>query len=360
MRPPRKRNEIKQTIIQWIFERGLKPGDRLDGQNALAAHFHTTPVTVVRALNELSAEGILHRINGNGTFVGPPGGNTLREFCFVLPEPNLGTPERNPEFWHHVQTMQTAFTEAAGNNRLFSVRIVPDHIDPATAASSFQHYEAVFFHFASRPMAFLQYLIRQQSVPVVVFGQPAPDLPCLTIDHHPQREAELAVEFLLGRGYRDIAIIRDLADWCDAHETGYQVALSKAGIPFDPRRIIHAPQFSHVGGELAAQKLLASGIRCDAVFCCSDIFAHGLIEWMRHSGIKVPDQLGVMGFEGINALTQHAPYLTTMAFPYLKEISQALDLLADHKARHSPVQHIAAIGCIIEGLTTRPAANERR
>ncbi len=353
MRPPLKRREIKQTIVRWIFERGLKPGDKLDGQNALAAFFETTPVTVVRALNELASEGVIHRINGSGTFVGPPGGKTLREFCLVLPEPNMGTPERNPEFWHHVQTMQSAFMEAAGTNRLFSVRIVPEHIAPATAASSFQHYEAVFFHFASRPEAFLQYLIEQQSVPVVVFGQPAPELSCLTIDHCPQREANLAVEFLIDRGYRNIALVRDRADWCDAHETGYRAALRKANIRFSANRVLHVSSFSHLGAERAAQQLLDSGIKCDAIFCCSDILAYGIIEWMRHAGIKVPDDLGVMGFEGIRALTQHDPYLTTVAIPYHKEISDALELLAKRKVRHAPIQHIATVGRIVEGLTTR-------
>ncbi len=55
MRPPTTRRKIKRTIQQWITDRGLKAGDRLESQNALAAHFQTTAVTVVRALRELDA-----------------------------------------------------------------------------------------------------------------------------------------------------------------------------------------------------------------------------------------------------------------------------------------------------------------
>lgn len=354
MRSPIIREHIKQTIQRWIKERQMQPGDRLLGQNGLAAHFRTTSVTIVRALNELAEEGILHRVNGKGTFIGASSAARMPEICLVLPNAHLEDPRYNPDFWGHVQTMHQAFVEVAGASRLFCMRVVPRNIDPAAVIDSFAHYEAVFFHYSDRPTDFMLSLILHRKVPVVVFGEAEPALHCLTIDHDCQSEARLAVRYLLELGYRRIAYVGCSESWCASRTCGYRKALNEAGIRYNAKRVATAPVLCRTEGERAATVLLERGIPFDAVFCASDVFAHGVLSVFEHSGIRVPADVGVMGFDGIRALTQNTPYLTTLAIPYPDEIRRALDVIAQLKpCRHTPRQHFNLTGQIIEGATTR-------
>ncbi len=354
MRPPVMRENIKLTIQRWIAEQGLRPGDRIASQNDLAAHFNTTAVTVIRALRELSAEGVLHRVNGRGTFVGPPGAPRIPEICLVLPQAHLEDPRHNPDFWDHVQTMHRAFLSAAGASRLFSLRVVPRELDPASVVGHFSHYEAVFFHYSDRPEAFLLRLINERRVPVVVFGQPHPSMACLTIDHDSRQEARLAVDYLFGLGYRRIAYVGVDEPWCGTRTAGYAESLKQARVPYDEARVVQVDALYRTEGEQAAKTLLKRRLPCDAIFCASDVLAHGVLQTLAHAGVRVPEDVGVMGFDGIHALVNHAPHLTTVAIPYPREIQRALDIISAHPTRrHTPRRHLNVLGEIISGRTTR-------
>ena len=62
----------------------------------------------------------------------------------------------------------------------------------------------------------------------------------------------------------------------------------------------------------ATQKLIDSGIEFDAVFSASDLIAFGVIKCLRKNGLKVPDQVAVVGFDDIPAATYFSPSLTTV------------------------------------------------
>ncbi|GII29045.1 substrate-binding domain-containing protein [Planotetraspora mira] len=132
-----------------------------------------------------------------------------------------------------------------------------------------------------------------------------------------------ATRYLLARGYRRIGFVCGPQAEGPAAErvAGYRAALAEAGAPADPRLVVHT-HFSRAGGQEGAAVLLDLSEPPDAVLCANDIMAIGALETAALRGLRVPDDLAVMGFDDIEAAGLISPGLTTMANP-AREIGQA-------------------------------------
>ncbi|GII56830.1 hypothetical protein Pth03_52190 [Planotetraspora thailandica] len=137
-----------------------------------------------------------------------------------------------------------------------------------------------------------------------------------------------ATRHLLSRGYRRIAFVGGSGAEGPEPEgpaaervAGYRAALAEAGVPADPGLVVHT-HFSRTGGAEGAVRLLDLPDRPDAVLCANDIMAIGAVDAALARGLRVPDDLAVMGFDDIEAAGLISPGLTTMANP-AREIGQA-------------------------------------
>ncbi|MFJ4253763.1 LacI family DNA-binding transcriptional regulator [Microbacterium sp. NPDC090003] len=147
--------------------------------------------------------------------------------------------------------------------------------------------------------------IRQLSglgLPIIAIGGPHPSLDTLTVDE--LGIARLATEHLIGLGHRHIAYIGAGPEFDEGFHVptnrrlGFEKALSDAGIPVDPSLVV-AADFTIAGGVRAATQLLTgSGARPTAVFAASDEMAIGAILAAREQGLRVPDDLSVIGIDG--------------------------------------------------------------
>jgi LacI family transcriptional regulator len=126
--------------------------------------------------------------------------------------------------------------------------------------------------------------------------------------------ARLAVNHLIGLGRRRIATIagpQNLAPGID-RRLGYEDALTQAGIAFDPSLVIEG-DFTDEGGYGAMRELLPQ--RPDAVFAASDIMAIAAMRAIHEAGLKVPDDIAVVGFDDIDLAARASPTLTTIRQP---------------------------------------------
>ncbi|MCE2532415.1 MAG: substrate-binding domain-containing protein [Acidimicrobiia bacterium] len=78
--------------------------------------------------------------------------------------------------------------------------------------------------------------------------------------------------------------------------TGYEQALAEAGMPGDERLVVHASSFSMPAGAKAAMQLLQQDDPPTAIMCADDTLAFGVISAVRELGLRVPDDLAVMGY----------------------------------------------------------------
>ena len=142
-----------------------------------------------------------------------------------------------------------------------------------------------------------------------------------------------ATRHLHGLGRRGVAAIgaQDQPSAVTAHQrlAGYRSALDEAGLPFDPRLVARVDRFHRADGAAAMAALLDRPRRPDAVFCFNDLLALGAIRTLLARGVRVPQEVAVVGFDDIEDGRFSTPTLTTVA-PDTARIAQlAVDLLAE-------------------------------
>jgi LacI family transcriptional regulator len=155
-----------------------------------------------------------------------------------------------------------------------------------------------------------------QQVPVVVTGRriDVPGVFSLSVDD--AEGARMATAHLIGLGHRRIAFIGGPRDHPDAvaRLSGYRQALEDAGIVF-AQRLTAAGNFTEQGGLDAGERLLSLGEHFTAVFCANDQTAFGLQLALHRRGLKVPEDVSVVGFDDVAASAFFVPPLTTVRQP---------------------------------------------
>jgi DNA-binding LacI/PurR family transcriptional regulator len=177
-------------------------------------------------------------------------------------------------------------------------------------------------------------LARTSDTPLVLIGEGVYDVPYdhIAIDNIAASHA--AVRHLVSLGRRRIAFVgaqvgdpegARYGDQDDAVQTGdnrqsahlrlrgYREALAAAGLPFDPALVATTPQFGRRDGLLALRDLLSRDRPPDAVFGYNDLVAIGALRAIAEAGLRVPDQIAVIGIDDIEEGRFSNPTLTTIS-----------------------------------------------
>ncbi|PVZ84221.1 transcriptional regulator [Serratia sp. S1B] len=136
-----------------------------------------------------------------------------------------------------------------------------------------------------------------------------------------------ATTMLIRNGHTKIACITaDIPIDDKKHRIeGYLLAMANAGIIVPNSWIISVP-FNEKGGELAAEKLLASDHSFTAVLTFNDLMAAGMMRTFHHKNIRMPDDISIVGFDDIPLAKYLHPSLTTVHYPVEKIARRAAKL----------------------------------
>ncbi|MGH3168860.1 MAG: LacI family DNA-binding transcriptional regulator, partial [Trebonia sp.] len=108
---------------------------------------------------------------------------------------------------------------------------------------------------------------------------------------------------------------------------GYREGLREAGLPFDAALVADAPAFHRLDGAHAMARLLDGLVPPDAVFAFSDLLALGALRTCHDRGLRVPEDIAIVGFDDIEDGRYSVPSLSTVS-PDKGQIARlALDLL---------------------------------
>ncbi len=137
------------------------------------------------------------------------------------------------------------------------------------------------------------------------------DISIVTIDNY--HGARIATEHLLKLGRKHIGHISGPLEWWEARQRlrGWQDALRDAGLPANKRMAVEG-NWSSKSGKVAFQQLLTQYPEMDAVFVGNDQMALSALQTAFERGIPIPDQLAVVGFDGIPESEYYCPSLTTI------------------------------------------------
>ncbi len=152
---------------------------------------------------------------------------------------------------------------------------------------------------------------------------------CISIGATNFTGAVTATEHLLSLGHRRIghAAGPTSVECSEARLSGYASALRRAGIPFEEPLVTHG-LFDYEAGRKAGQDLLGLSDPPTAVFAASDEIALGFIEEARRRGVRVPQDLSVVGFDDTFLAARASPPLTTVAQPLIEMGQLAVRSLA--------------------------------
>lgn len=166
--------------------------------------------------------------------------------------------------------------------------------------------------------------------PLVMACEYAPELELPTVHIDNLTSAFEAVNYLTQMGHKRIAQISgpEKAALCEFRHQGYQQALRRAGITMNASYSI-ASDFTFQGGAKALRQLLALREPPTAIFCHNDMMAIGSIQEAKKLGLRVPQDISIVGFDDIEFSQYCDPPLTTISQPRYEIGRQAMLMMLE-------------------------------
>lgn len=182
-------------------------------------------------------------------------------------------------------------------------------------------------------------VLEEAGVPVVFIGRCPDGLGAASVDLDNVEGGRLAARHLIDRGRRRIAMIggpQDMPAAVDRRE-GFEQELAAAGL--EPSWLSFG-DFTLASGERETNALLASGTGFDALFASSDLMALGALKKLEGQGLRIPEDVAVIGFDDIDSAADETISLTTVVNPGRQLAARASATLLDLIAGRDTERHV--------------------
>jgi len=316
--------QIIEDVTRQISSGELKPGDRIASQTILAQKYGVSLITIKKATAELVSQGVLYSRVGKGTFVAP----TPKEVDHVTDD-SIGMVLRdlkNPFFSLIVQNVEEKVSDL-GYNLFLSIssdqeekeetliaRFREIGVSGMIIASMGQHHQVtnciLQLHKEKFPFVMVSYVQNE-------------DISYIGADH--VYGAHLATEHLLKLGYDRIGYISseegDVLG--DLRQKGYERALEEYGRSVNADYIFYLPfegvQDQYQAGHQVGLEFAALEDRPEAIFAYNDLSALGFEQAVIAQGLRVPEDVAIVGFDDIER-DLYAPVPLTTVRPHTSMI----------------------------------------
>jgi DNA-binding LacI/PurR family transcriptional regulator len=342
---------IFEKLHQEILSQRYKPGGRLPSEAELVRRFGASRMTVLKAIKELQALGIVNRRVGSGTFVAhhPTAGSHV----FGLLIPALG----QTEIFEAICQGMMLLPKASQHSLLWGHSISSDSQSEETAERLCQQYIAqkvsgVFFapieyslsrHETNRKIAAA---LDRAGIPIVLLDRCLAPYPkrakydLVGIDNH--RAGYLAAEHLLKAGARRIVFFSkpNSAPTVEARISGYREALTAC--------FKTAGRGAACSGDAADPDFVDSILkkeRPDAFLCANDLTAGNLMHTLLAMGKRIPDDIRMVGIDDVRYARLLPVPLTTVHQPCLNLGKVAISVMLDRLANPELPPRDVLLGC---------------
>ncbi|MEO1010827.1 MAG: LacI family DNA-binding transcriptional regulator [Bacteroidota bacterium] len=176
--------------------------------------------------------------------------------------------------------------------KLLKMRVDGVLVSPASETKNFDHFKS----------------LQKSGIPVVVFDRDCPGLEADKVLVDDYIGAFEAVQYLTRSGCSKIAHLGGPLNLSTTKHRlqGYLDALEKAHIPLREEYVVHVPGFSYEDGLIPSETLLGLEDRPDAIFAMNDSIAISAMHMAKQMGLKVPEDVSIIGFDD----EPHSPYFT--------------------------------------------------
>ena len=348
-----KHREIFRHLFSEIGSGKYKSGGKLPSEAQLIRLFGVSRPTVGHALRDLAAEGLIERRVGSGTYVRSPAAPNSSTRIFGLIVPGLASTE----------IFQIICGEIASLARVHDFGLLwGGSTNPRVDTdASLKHAEEICKQFIERKISGVFFApaelqtgqdesntelaesLREAGIPVVLIDRDLPGFPersdfdLVCIDN--MAGGYMIAEHLIKLGCRKLSFVaRPLsASTVDARVAGIREALVR-------NRLERDWGWVHSGNpaDLKFVRSLAAGRQADAFICANDDTAAVLMRSLESQGVRVPDDVRVVGFDDVKYATLVSPPLTTIHQPCRDIAVIAFQTMLDRLADPAlPTRHIS-------------------
>ena len=305
---------IKQNIMSKVISGEYAAGERIPSERELCEIFSLSRTTIRRAIDELVAEGILFRVPAKGTYVAhnhSPNKYKTGNIAFIRCYRRDPLSSINDDiFYPRILTGVETTISQNGYHCLVQSINENDFSDQGLALLTQKVDGMICCELRNRR---LLERLRSTQLPLVLVS-PSVELNTVDVVEISNREGALeAVNYLTNLGHKDIAFIGGSPNSTPSRErqTGYTEALEQEGLPVLAERMISLGWRQADGCE-AMNRLLKMRPVPTAVFAASDLLALGAYDAADEAGVRIPEDISVMGFDDIDMAAQAKPRLSTV------------------------------------------------
>lgn len=320
--------QVKEALRASIERGELKQGEPLPGRVKLCEMFGTNRLTVDRAIRELVREGWLVAVKGKGTFVSHPSSRpTAATMTFAVVWSQRGISEQQNIYWGPLIRGIAQTTSELGIQLQFR------EMNPAFYLDFFREsrVDGIVVLAPTVEDEIVLRELRKHRVPFVATSSVYEDrsLPCVGIDNF--SGVKQALEHLWSLGHRQIAFV-DL----DLRQTDHQQRwdafrqlMGDAGITIDPRWALLYPDRWCIDIDAFVRRWLESIPLPTAIFGADYEMTLAIFKALKELGVKIPDQVSLVGFDDPPMAAFLEPPLTAVRQPVEEIGKRAVKKLHD-------------------------------
>jgi DNA-binding LacI/PurR family transcriptional regulator len=230
------------------------------------------------------------------------------------------------------------------------------HVDPNDTKWAQQYFDTgrvdgFILMTATRKQSHVKALL-ELGAPFIVWGVPQPKQKYCSVTGDNVTGGRLATEHLITSGRQRIGFIGGPAFEVEVQHrlAGYESALLEAGRQPDPHLIEHG-DFSNTSGAEAMHRLLQKNRDIDAVFINSDLMAIAAMDAIREEGLRVPEDISVVGYDDLSIAAHSNPPLTTIR----QNIPLAGKLLAQNLIEYLQTGMVTNVSIPVELIVRKSA-----
>ena len=314
----------KYVLVEEQIKRDIKLEvivGKLPGERTLAKKFGLSYMTIRKAVDNLVAEGILYRLPKKGTFVADRKSSRKKtKIIGYFLDNSIIAGLTSPYYSLIFNALEKQATKHGYSLIYFS------DIGSSISLKRMQEIDGVIISCFPR----IEHIVHEinQHVPVVVIDNSSSDktIPSIIIDNF--NAVSDSVSYLCSLGHKRIGFMTGLED-SDVGKNrydGYKSGLNNHRIKLD-EELVFKGNYSFESGVKGANYFLSLKKPPTAILCANDAMAIAAINTAIQYGLKVPDDVSIIGFDDITVASQISPSLTTVAAPVAETAELAITML---------------------------------
>ena len=360
-----KHEELTQTLLEMVAR--LPVGERLPSQTELMRRYEVSDRTVLRSLEDLRRDGWIVRRRGSGTFVADRQENAPveRAVASLASRPTVAalalTPYPSP-FYHRCLELLAQIAEDAGCALVCHHAPYDLDVDEHLPLEALHPKGFVAFNYALHPIAAR---LQERGHRAVILGAPPvgeyPQVPCVYGDH--EQGGYLATRHLLELGHRRLAFARSSPAagvplerslrW-RGHERALREARQQSGVSSDV--LDSATLGAWRSDPFLAEAYFRRPDAPTALVFWNDSEAIQLLSVLKHAGIRVPEDVSVVGYDALPESEACLPPLTTVDQHLDAQLRAVLDLLSREELPPFP-QSVVVVPELVVRASSAPPSN---